>query len=170
MYFDIRGQYFQVYYCLHNGKSLHSFLSIYVKTWVLYWNVISILNILWVYIGSGMLFEVGCTNVLILVMVPKISLFKGGIEIYNVWTSKFMVQKTDTHQSNTFLYPRWLGRCHLRNGYNLKFCAFAKFVISHKHFIIIEDGNKEQQRIKGQKSNYMNQLLKYWLSWLKYTF
>ena len=75
-----------------------------------------------------------------------------------------MVQKTDTHQSNTFLYPRRLGRCHLRNGYNSKFCAFAKFVISHKHFIIIEDGNREQQRIKGQNLNYMNQLLKYWLS------
>ena len=117
-----------------------------------------------VFTTHGMAFEIVCTNVLILEMVPKISSFKGSIQKYNVRKSKFMVQKTDTHQSNTFLYPRWLGRCHLRNGYNLKFCAFAKFVISHKHFIIIEDGNKEQQRIKGQKLNYMNQLLKYWLS------
>ena len=117
-----------------------------------------------VFTTHGMVFEIVCTNVLILEMVPKISSFKGSIQKYNVRKSKFMVQKTDTHQSNKFLYPRWLGRCHLRNGYNSKFCAFAKFVISHKHFIIIEDGNKEQQRIKGQKLNYMNQLLKYWLS------
>ena len=31
-----------------------------------------------------MLFEIGCTNVLILEMVPKMSSFEGGIEIYNV--------------------------------------------------------------------------------------
>ena len=59
-----------------------------------------------VFTTDGMVFEIFCTNVLILEMVPKISSFKGTIQKYNVRKSKFMVQKTDTHQSNKFLYPR----------------------------------------------------------------